>query len=101
MDEELKLMAKVLQDIKTQIKSVKDQSSYEIQDLKLEIQHLQLALQIHDLKEFRKEAFEEHMAALDNDEECLYGWKFGQTEFLQQSGNASKKIARQLFSHFF
>ena len=94
-------MAKVLQEIKTQIKSVKDQSSYEIQDLKLEIQHLQLALQIHDLKEFRKEAFEEHMAALDNDEECLYGWKFGQTEFLQQSGNASKKIARELFSHFF
>ena len=37
MDEELKLMAKVLQEIKTQIKSVKDQSSYEIQDLKLEM----------------------------------------------------------------
>ena len=71
MDEELKLMAKVLQDIKTQIKSVKDQSSYEIQDLKLEIQHLQLALQIHDLKKFCEEAFEEDMAALGSDDECV------------------------------
>ena len=101
MDEELKLMAKVLQEIKTQIKSVKDQSNYEIQDLKLEIQHLQLALQIHDLKKFREEAFEEDMAALGSDDECLYGWNYGQTEFLQQSGNASKKIAFDVNNYAF
>ena len=91
----------MLQEIKTQIKSVKDQSSYEIQDLKLEIQHLQLALQIHDLKKFREEAFEEDMAALGSDDECLYGWKYGHTEFLQQSDNASKKVAFDVNNYAF
>ena len=90
MDEELNHMAKVLQEIKTQIEIVNDQSSYEVRDLKLEIEYLQLALQIHNLKEFREEAFEEDMAASDNDDECLYGWKYIHTEMLQKSGNASK-----------
>ena len=70
---------------------MKDQSSYEVRDLKLEIEYLQLALQIHDLKEFREEAFEEDMATLNTDEKCLYGWKCRHTEQLQQFGSTSKK----------
>ena len=71
MDKEAKLSETVLEEVKRQIESVKEQSSNEIRDLKLEIEHLNL--QIQNLKEILEEAVQEKLKKIENLEESKSG----------------------------